>query len=47
MTALAAKKVTCDLKEEKIYEAFLGHNYPRFMQSYLIWSENTDFLKKE
>ena len=28
MTALQAKRLTCEDREIRVFEAFLGHNYP-------------------
>ena len=40
MTALQAKRVTCEPEMIQIFEAFLGHNYPQFMLNYEIWKSN-------
>lgn len=37
ITALFAKKMTCEPEEIKIHESFLSHNYQVFMRNYLIW----------
>ena len=54
MTALQAKRMTCEPPQIRIFEAFLGHNYPQFMINYETWKsqlnsfteeEKTDFEK--
>jgi hypothetical protein len=37
MTALQAKRMTNDPAVIKVFEAFLGHNYPQFMVDYETW----------
>lgn len=37
MTALFAKKLTNPEIEVRIYEAFLSHNYPKFINEYYHW----------
>lgn len=39
MTALLAKKFTCDDEQIKVFETFLSHNYPKFMQSFYEWED--------
>lgn len=46
ITALFAKKLTCDDEEIKIHESFLSHNYQPFMRNYLIW-ESMKSIKEE
>jgi hypothetical protein len=40
MTALQAKRVTCEPHMIQVFEAFLGHNYPQFMLNYEVWKSN-------
>lgn len=37
MTALLAKKCTSEEDDIKVFEIFLSHNYPMFMQSFAEW----------
>lgn len=39
MTALKAKQITLDRESIRVYETFLRHNYPKFIQSYIEWDE--------
>ena len=41
MAALLAKKLTTDVEYIRIFEVFLMHNYPKLMESYYYWEENT------
>jgi hypothetical protein len=42
MTALQAKRMTSDPSLIRIYEAFLGHNYPQFMINYETWKNQLE-----
>jgi hypothetical protein len=37
MTAIFAKKITCTDDDVKVYEAFLSHNYPTFINNFKKW----------
>ena len=46
MTALQAKRVTCEEDDIKIFEAFLGHNYPQFMLNYETWKRQLESINE-
>jgi hypothetical protein len=46
MTALQAKRVTCEEADIKVYEAFLGHNYPQFMINYETWKRQLESINE-
>lgn len=47
MTALQAKRMTCEPSLIRIFEAFLGHNYPRFMINYETWKSQLNSFTEE
>ena len=47
MTALQAKRMTCEKHEIQIFEAFLGHNYPQFMINYETWKKQLESVTDE
>lgn len=40
VTALQAKKLSCNEYEASVFEAFLGHNYQKFNQNYASFLQN-------
>jgi hypothetical protein len=47
MTALQAKRMTCEPSLIRVFEAFLGHNYPQFMQNYETWKSQLNSFTEE
>ena len=49
MTALKAKKIILDQNEMIVFIIYLGHNYPKLMQSFYEWEEDAqiddDFIE--
>ena len=41
MTALRAKVLSLPSEEILVFSTFLAHNYPRFIQSYREWDDET------
>lgn len=47
MTALQAKRMTCEPSLMRIFEAFLGHNYPQFMINYEVWKSQLHIFTEQ
>ena len=46
MTALQAKRITCEDNQISVFEAFLGHNYPQFMINYETWKRQLEAINE-